>query len=99
MIDWNVFARQIALIFIPVLLAKLSVPAYLVDIITGPLADLLATVIVAAGFGFVGWIVYLGQRREQPAAKIEAVSELKEVTSVKVKSDELADSLGPKVVS
>ncbi|HEY5797653.1 MAG TPA: hypothetical protein VIU82_21835 [Bosea sp. (in: a-proteobacteria)] len=97
--DWNVFARQIALVVIPVILAKLNITESLAAVITGPLADLAASLLVAAGFALVGWIVWLGQRREKVEAKIEAVAELSEVAAVVVKDSAVADALGPKVVS
>ena len=81
-IDWNVLARQIALILVPVLLDRLRLPQALVDAISGPVADLLATGIVVAGGVLVGWVVLIGQRREKPAKKIEEVAKLPEVSTV-----------------
>lgn len=91
-IDWPVLARQLLLVLVPVLVSRGIVPDYLAD----PLVEF-AT--YALGTLLVGFVIWLGQRREQPAAKIEAVAALPEVRAVAVKSDALADALGPKVVS
>lgn len=80
--DWTVLARQAALIFVPLLLSWLRLPQTVVDMISGPVADLLATGLVLAGTALVGWIVWLGQRREKPATKIEEVAKLPEVAAV-----------------
>lgn len=101
--SWPVFARQIALILTPLLLnyaiSRLSLPQSVADAISAPLMEILELMIVPVGGVVLGWVVILGQRREQTDAKIEAVAELPEVRKVEVKSDALADSLGPKVVS
>lgn len=91
-IDWPVLARQLLLVIVPVLVSWGVVPEYLAD----PVVEL-ATYLV--GTLLVGYVIYLGQRREQPAAKIEAVAEMPEVKAIKVKDADLADALGPKVVS
>lgn len=80
--DWTVLARQAALILVPLLLSWLRLPQSVVDMISGPVADLLATILVLAGSALVGWVVWLGQRREKPAAKIEEVAKLPEVSTV-----------------
>ena len=80
--DWTVLARQAALIFVPLLLSWLRLPQTIVDMISGPVADLLATGLVLAGTALVGWIVWLGQRREKPKNKIEEVAKLPEVAAV-----------------
>lgn len=81
-IDWNVFARQIALIIVPLLLDRLRLPQAVADAISGPVADLLATGLLLAGTALVGWVVWLGQRREKPSNKIEEVAKLPEVAAV-----------------
>lgn len=80
--NWDVLARQAALILVPLLLSWLRLPQSVVDMISGPVADLLATGIVIAGTAIVGWVVWLGQRREKPSAKIEEVAKLLEVSTV-----------------
>lgn len=91
-IDWPVLVRQLLLVIVPVLVSKGILPDYLADPLTELAVYLLGTVLV-------GYVIYLGQRREQPAAKIEAVAEMPEVKAIKVKDADLADALGPKVVS
>lgn len=98
-IDWPVLSRQAALIIVPLIMARVQLPAELADVISAPAVEVVAAVIAAGGTAIVGWVIWIGQRREQPDAKIEAVAELPEVRKVQVKSDVLADSLGPKVVS
>lgn len=88
--DWNVLARQFALILIPVVLAKMDISGPLSEVIAGPLADLFATLIVSAGFALVGWVVWLGQRREKPAAKIEEVADLGVVRHIELNDAETA---------
>jgi hypothetical protein len=85
-IDWPVLTRQLLLVVVPVLVAKGWLPAYLAD----PMVEL-ATYIL--GTLLVGWVIWLGQRREQPAAKIEEVAQLAQVSKVEVKSERLADSI------
>jgi hypothetical protein len=91
-IDWPVLARQLLLVIVPVLVSRGLLPEYLADPVVELATYLLGTLLV-------GYVIYLGQRREQPAAKIEAVAEMPEVKAVKVKDADLADTLGPKVVS
>lgn len=56
-IDWSVLTRQLLLIIVPVAVAKGWLPAYLAD----PAVEF-ATYFV--GTILVGWIVFIGQRRE-----------------------------------
>ena len=92
-IDWPVLTRQLLLVLVPVLVAKGWLPVYLAD----PLVELATYVF---GTLVVGWVIWLGQRREQPEAKIEAVAALPQVRVVEVKSPALAaDIPSPKVVS
>lgn len=99
-IDWPVLARQIALIIVPLVVVKLKIPDTIAAVISGPLVDLAATGIVVAGTALVGWVIFLGQRREQPAQQIAAVAALPSVEKVTVTSDRLAASVpSSKVVS
>lgn len=85
-IDWPVLARQLSLVLVPLLVSKGIVPAYLADPVIELAAYLLGTVLV-------GYVIYLGQRREQPAAKIEAVAALPQVDVVVVADPALADAI------
>ncbi|KRE07476.1 hypothetical protein ASE63_22515 [Bosea sp. Root381] len=85
-IDWPVLTRQLLLVVVPVLVAKGWLPDYLAD----PMVEA-ATYII--GTLLVGWVIWLGQRREQPAAKIEEVAQLPEVAKVEVKSEKLAQAI------
>ncbi|MBN9440496.1 hypothetical protein [Bosea sp. (in: a-proteobacteria)] len=82
-IDWSVFARQLALVFVPMLVARGIVPAYL----AGPLVDLASYLL---GTVVVGWVIWLGQRREKPAVKIEETAKLREVAQIKVNDPRIA---------
>ena len=85
-IDWPVLARQIALVLVPLAVSRGILPDYL----AGPVTDLAAYVL---GTVIVGWVIAIGQRREQPKAKIAAVASLPTVTKVEVKSEALANSI------
>ena len=99
-IDWNVFARQLALIFVPMALSWLGVPQAISNSLSGSLVDIVAAAIVLAGGALVGWVVVIGQRLAQPKQKIAAVAALPQVSKVEVKSEALADSIpNPKVVA
>ena len=99
-IDWAVFARQLALIFVPMLLSWLKVPPAIADGLSGSLVDIAAAGIVAAGALLVGGVVLSGQRLAQPKQKIAAVAALPQVAKVEVKSEALAASIpSPKVVA
>ena len=92
-IDWPVLVRQLLLVIVPVLVSKGILPGYLAEPLTELAVYLLGTLLV-------GYVIYLGQRREQPEAKIEAVAALPQVRVVEVKSPALAaDIPSPKVVS
>ena len=92
-IDWPVLVRQLLLVIVPVLVSKGVLPGYLAEPLTELAVYLLGTLLV-------GYVIYLGQRREQPEAKIEAVAALPQVRVVEVKSPALAaDIPSPKVVS
>jgi len=99
-IDWSVFARQLALILVPMVLAKLKVPDTIANALSGSLVDILTALILAGGAFLVGWVVVIGQRLAQPKQKIAAVAALPQVAKVEVKSEALADSIpNPKVVA
>lgn len=85
-IDWPVLTRQLLLVIVPVLVAKGWLPDYLAD----PTVEA-ATYII--GTLLVGWVIWLGQRREQPAQKIEEVAALPQVAKVEVKSERLAQTI------
>lgn len=96
--NWSVFARQLALILVPLILSRVSLPPALADAISAPAVDLLSAGIVAGGVWLVGWVVWLGQRREEPAAKIEETAKLPEVRHIAVKDPNLAEDIpSPKV--
>ena len=82
-IDWPVLVRQLLLVFVPVLVSRGIVPDYLADPLVELAAYLLGTVLV-------GWVIWLGQRREQPAQKIEEVANLPEVSEIRVHDPRLA---------
>lgn len=85
-IDWPVLTRQLLLVVVPVLVSRGILPDYLAD----PVVEL-ATYIL--GTMLVGWVIMIGQRREQPKVKIEEVAKLSQVAKVEVKSEALADSI------
>lgn len=85
-IDWPVLTRQLLLVVVPVLVAKGWLPVYLAD----PVVEFATYVI---GTLLVSWVIIIGQKREQPAAKIEEVAHLPQVAKVEVKSERLADSI------
>lgn len=89
-IDWNVFARQLALVLVPLLLSWVRLPPELAQIISGPAVDVLAGLLVMTGFWIVGWVIWIGQRREKPAVKIEEVAKLPEVKKIEVADVKLA---------
>jgi len=89
-INWPVLARQAALIIVPVLLAKVSLPASIVSAISEPAIEVVSAAMVIAGAWIVGWVVWIGQRREQPAAKIEAVAALPEVRAISLNDADMA---------
>ena len=82
-IDWPVLVRQLLLVIVPVLVSKGILPDYLADPLTELAVYLLGTVLV-------GYVIYLGQRREQPAVKIEEVAQLPEVKKIEVADFKLA---------
>ncbi len=91
--DFNpaVFARQIALVAVGYMSGRGILPAEM----SGPVADVLASAIVWAIGALVIW---LGQRREAPAAKIAEVADLPDVRAIKVDDPNLAtDVPSPKV--
>ena len=92
-IDWPVLARQAALIIVPLLLAQFKLPQALVDAISGPAVEIVSAIIVVAGSSLVAWVILIGQRREQPKAKIEAVANLPQVDGVVVADPALADAI------
>lgn len=82
-IDWPVLVRQLLLVIVPVLVSKGILPDYLADPLTELAVYLLGTVLV-------GYVIYLGQRREQPSAKIEAVAALPEVRVISLNDADMA---------
>lgn len=78
-----VFARQIALVAVGYLTGRGILPAEL----SGPVADVLASALV---WGIGALVVWLGQRREAPAAKIAEVADLPDVRAIKVDDPKLA---------
>lgn len=91
LINWPVLTRQIALVVVGVFLARGVLP----EDMRGPVADLLETVLNSL-FGAV--VIWLGQRREAPAAKIAEVAALPQVEAVKVNDLQIAvDVPSPKV--
>lgn len=89
-IDWNVFARQVALVLVPLLLSWVRLPPELAQAISGPMIEVLSATIVVLGFWLVGWVIWLGQRREKPAIKIEETAKLPEVAQIKVNDPSIA---------
>ena len=85
-IDWPVLARQLLLVIVPVLVSRGLLPEYLADPVVELATYLLGTLLV-------GYVIYLGQRREQPSAKIEAVAALPQVDVVVVADPALAQSI------
>ena len=99
-IDWSVLARQVALIIVPLVIANLKLPDTLAQALSGPLVDIIASLLVIGGSALVGWVIWIGQRREQPKEKIAEVAKLPAVAKVEVKSEALANSIpSPKVVA
>lgn len=82
-IDWPVLVRQLLLVIVPVLVSKGVLPDYLAEPLTELAVYLLGTLLV-------GYVIYLGQRREQPAVKIEEVAQLPEVKKIEVADFKLA---------
>lgn len=85
-IDWPVLTRQLLLVLVPVLVAKGWLPEYLADPVIEAATYIIGTLLV-------GYVIYLGQRREQPAKKIEEVAQLPQVAKVEVKSERLAQTI------
>lgn len=81
-----VFARQIALVAVGYLSGRGILPAEL----SGPVADMLASLIV---WGLGALVIWLGQRREAPAAKIAEVADLPDVRAIKVADPALASGV------
>ncbi|MGL5363722.1 MAG: hypothetical protein ACRDBH_12640 [Bosea sp. (in: a-proteobacteria)] len=92
-IDWNVLARQLALVIVPVAVAKGIVP----EALSGPLVDFLAYVIASI---IVAVVIWVGQYFAQPDQKIAAAADLDAVEKVTVKTPETAMRIpSPKVVT
>jgi hypothetical protein len=85
-IDWPVLTRQLLLVIVPVLVAKGWLPAYLADPTVEAATYILGTLVV-------GWVIWLGQKREQPAQKIAETAALPQVEKVEVKSERLAQAI------
>ncbi|WP_420104165.1 hypothetical protein [Bosea sp. (in: a-proteobacteria)] len=83
-IDWAVLARQLALILVPLILSWIRLPPELAQMISGPMVEVLAGAILVGGTALVGWVIYLGQRREKPAVKIAETAELPGVKRIVV---------------
>lgn len=84
-IDWPVLARQLLLVIVPVLVSRGFLPGYLADPVVELATYLLGTLLV-------GWVIYLGQRREQPEKIIEKAAALPEVDVVVVADHRIADA-------
>jgi len=86
--DFNpaVFARQIALVAVGYMSGRGILPAEM----SGPVVDVLASAIVWAIGALVIWF---GQRREAPAAKIAEVADLPDVRAIKVADPALASGV------
>ena len=69
-IDWPVLTRQLLLVVVPVLVSRGILPDYLADPVVELATYLLGTLLV-------GWVIWLGQRREAPAIKIAEAERLK----------------------
>jgi hypothetical protein len=92
-IDWPVLIRQLLLVAVPVLVAKGWLPVYLAD----PLVDL-ATYLL--GTVVVGWVIWIGQRREKPEVKIAETAALPQVGAIIVDDPAVAKAVtSPKVVT
>ena len=85
-IDWPVLVRQLLLVIVPVLVSKGVLPDYLADPLTELAVYLLGTLLV-------GYVIYLGQRREQPEKIIEKAAALPQVDVVVVADPALAQSI------
>lgn len=88
--DWSVFARQLALVLVPLILSWVRLPPVVAQAISEPLVNVLSGLLVMIGFWLVGWVIWLGQRREKPAIKIEEVAQLPEVKKIEVADFNLA---------
>ena len=92
-IDWSVLARQLLLVFVPVLTSRGIVPDYL----AGPIVDL-ATYLL--GTVLVAFVIWLGQRREKPEVKIAETAALPQVGTIIVDDPAVAKAVtSPKVVA
>lgn len=99
-IDWSVLARQAALVLVPLLVSWLGLPEQLSHVISGPLVEIVSALLIIGGGAIVLKVIAIGQKREQPAAKIEEVAKLPHVAKVEVKSEALAATIpSPKVVA
>jgi hypothetical protein len=92
-IDWAVLARQAALIIVPVIVSRLALPDTIAQALSGPLVELVSAGLVIGGSLLVGWVVWVGQRREQRDMKILAVAEMPSVSKVEMKSEAVAASI------
>lgn len=81
-----VFARQLALVAVGYLSGRGILPAEL----SGPVVDILASLIV---WGVGALVIWFGQRREAPAAKIAEVADLPDVRAIKVADPALASGV------
>lgn len=88
--DWSVFARQLALVLVPLILSWVRLPPVVAQAISEPLVNVLSGLLVMIGFWLVGWVIWLGQRREKPAVKIEETAKLREVAQIKVNDPSIA---------
>ena len=86
-----VFARQLALVAVGYLSGRGILPAEL----SGPVVDMLASLIV---WGVGALVIWLGQRREKASAKIAEVAALPQVDRIKVADAQMViDIPNPKV--
>lgn len=90
-IDWPVLTRQLLLVLVPVLVSRGILPEYLAD----PVVEL-ATYLI--GTMLVGWVIWLGQRRERPAVKIAETAALPSVRRIRLADGALSATIAnPKV--
>lgn len=81
-----VFARQVALVAVGYMSGRGILPAEM----SGPVVDILASLIV---WGVGALVIWFGQRREAPAAKIAEVADLPDVRAIKVADPALASGV------
>ena len=91
-IDWKVLARQLALVFVPLLVQRGLVPASIEGPLTEALTYVFGTVVVA-------FVIWLGQRREKPDIKIAEAAALPQVAAIEVTDAKLAADIPSRKVT